>query len=87
MTAAMMWSLKPKSKPWPVRLIPSAGEGVLLVFSAEFLRKIYNCTIPPPFLPYPSLPSLPSPPLPLLAGVRGYHPRKKLELEMLVGEF
>jgi len=41
-----------------------------------FLRKIYNCTIPPPFPPSPSIPSPPlpfppSPPLPLLAGVRG----------------
>jgi len=49
-----------------------------------FLRKIYNCTIPPPFLPpIPSFPSsypLPLPPRspPLLAGVRGYEPRKKI---------
>jgi len=46
-----------------------------------FLRKIYNCTIPHPFRPSPSLPSLLSlPPLPLLAG-------KFLEIEMFVGEF
>ena len=43
----------------------------------RFLRKIYNCTIPPPFLPLLVNP-LPPPPLPLLPGVRagGVTPEK-----------
>jgi len=56
-----------------------------------FLRKIYNCTIPLPSLPYLSFlplpfPTLP-PPLPLLARVRGYTPEKNGIKEMLVGKF
>jgi len=46
-----------------------------LITDQGFLRKIYNCTIPPPS-PSLSSPVFPSPPVPLLAGIRGYHPRK-----------
>jgi len=59
--------------------------------SRVFLRKIYNCTIPPPFppslpfLPSSSLPSFLLPPFSRGPGVSS--PEIFLELEMLVGEF
>jgi len=56
--------------------------------SRVFLRKIYNCTIPPPFPPLPSFPFPPASPLPPFSGAPGISPPEKfLELEMLVGKF
>ena len=47
-------------------------------FIRVFLRKIYNCTIHPPFHPFPCfLPSSSLAPSPF-SGVRGYHPRKNV---------
>ena len=53
-----------------------------LHFSKVFLRKIYNCTIPPAFPPSPSLPSpsplsSPSPPSPFSGG-SGVSPSEKI---------
>jgi len=63
----------------------------LMINARVFLRKIYNCTIPPPFLPpLPPIPFLPFIPLTLpspFSGVSGVSPPGKfLELEMLEAE-
>jgi len=64
-----------------VLVTSSLVRNVLALSASGFLRKIYNCTIPPPFPSSHSL-SLPSPsPLPLrsapsFCGGPGYHPRK-----------